>query len=139
MDEAKILRIIDSNINRTKEALRVLEDVARFYFDNETLCSQIACIRHTAGSKEDIALIQKHGKLLGARDSAGDAGRHVIKSDEFKREDIADIVRANFRRAQESLRVLEECIKLIEPSVAASYKNLRYEVYSLEKDYPVVL
>jgi thiamine-phosphate pyrophosphorylase len=49
------------------------------------------------------------------------------------REDLNSILIANFKRAQESSRVLEEFGKLISSEVSENFKNIRYELYDLEK------
>ena len=45
-NNSDILRVIDSNRNRALEALRVLEDTARFVLDSMHLCSHAKEIRH---------------------------------------------------------------------------------------------
>ncbi|MEA3490996.1 MAG: thiamine-phosphate pyrophosphorylase, partial [Campylobacterota bacterium] len=42
---------------------------------------------------------------------------------------------ANFSRAQESSRVLEESFKLTDTSLSELFKSIRYELYALEKLY----
>jgi uncharacterized protein HemY len=43
-------RIIDANLNRSKEALRVVEDVLRFNYDDEDLATQVKSIRANLGT-----------------------------------------------------------------------------------------
>jgi thiamine-phosphate pyrophosphorylase len=53
---------------------------------------------------------------------------------ELNREDVADVYFANTQRCKESLRVLEEFLKLIDSDGAQEAKRLRYQLYALEKD-----
>jgi len=50
-----------------------------------------------------------------------------------ERREWLDVLLSNFRRAEESLRVLEEVTKLIEPALSRRFKNSRFRVYDLEK------
>ena len=58
----------------------------------------------------------------------------MIKS-ESDRDEIKDIVIANFKRAEESARVLEESTKILDIKCSGDFKKLRYKVYELEKIY----
>jgi len=40
------LRIIDANANRAREALRVMEDAARFILNHQPLCAALKSLRH---------------------------------------------------------------------------------------------
>ena len=42
----KILRIIDANVNRATEGLRVAEDIVRFVLDDGKLTSKLKNVRH---------------------------------------------------------------------------------------------
>lgn len=127
----EITRIIDANLNRTKEALRVCEEIARFAIEDPALTKAYKKIRHkitglTAGFKIDFKC------LLNSRDSGRDVGAKSLSS-ENKRTDIADIFFANSQRLKESIRVLEEFSKVIDKRPAEKFKNLRFEIYALEK------
>ena len=125
----KLWRVIDANLNRAKEGLRVCEDVCRFFYNYKTLTAQYKNIRHQLTR---IALQLSQQELLQARDIVGDIGKksHPI---EFQRKDVADIFYANSQRAKESIRVLEEFLKLIDKDIAQELKQLRYKIYALEK------
>jgi thiamine-phosphate pyrophosphorylase len=126
----RILRTIDANINRVSEGLRVLEDISRFIIEDAESSYQLKSIRHLLNrSTADIG----HG-LLEHRDAAGDIGAGSDFTHEHK--DLISIVRANSKRVQEGLRVLEELTKLSEVKhvlPADKLKELRYLVYSIEK------
>jgi thiamine-phosphate pyrophosphorylase len=52
----------------------------------------------------------------------------------MNRTNIKDILIANYKRAQESARVLEEITKIWSGELAERFKNIRYELYALEKE-----
>lgn len=80
-----------------------------------------------------MATIQESIELLKNRDSINDVLRQTIKS-EMNRSSLNDIIIANFKRAQESARVLEEIYKLHSSQYSENFKHIRYELYTLEKD-----
>ena len=126
----RYLRVIDANLNRAREGLRVIEDTARFVEDNDRAFKDIRAVRH--GLEKITRGI--YPQLLRHRDSQADSGR-MIK--EGKRVGIKSLLSANFRRVEESLRVLEEYGKLISPEASPRFKRLRYKTYTLEKDFIV--
>jgi ThiD2 family len=127
----KIGRIIDANLNRVKEGLRVCEEITRFILDNHKFTAQLKAARHSItvlGSK-----IYPQAKLLSQRKAQADVGRLNYRG-ELKRGNCKDIFWANLQRVKESLRALEEFSKLINPKVALGFKQLRYKVYEIEKE-----
>jgi len=132
IDNGRIFRIIDANLNRTKEGLRVCEDVARFIFDNRKVTAEYKKVRHALAT-----LAKACGKntksLIVYREIEKDVGRRST-SLEFRRESARDIFYANSQRVKESIRVLEEFTKLTNPKRAEGFKRLRYRIYALEKD-----
>lgn len=127
----EILRIIDANSNRLKEAIRVIEDIARYYDNNKKMAKSLKTLRH----KAKINNLQT--KLVDSRDSYNDVLKESTQS-EMIRDNLQDIVTANFKRAQESARVLEEMLKLLAHSLSANFKNIRYELYQLEKEFSLL-
>lgn len=122
-----VFRLIDANLNRSSEGLRVVEDIVRFIYGDEKYGSQLKSVRQRLNK-----VIKKYyPQLIQARDSDNDFGA-VTK--EKKRSKIEDILIANFRRAQESLRVLEEFGKLVSVRAGYEFKQLRFEIYTLEKE-----
>ena len=128
--QQQILRIIDANINRISEGLRVLEDIARFVVEDEEISRQFKTIRHQLnGLVEEIGL-----PVIETRDAVGDVGATFDVMQDHR--NLSSIVRANARRAQEGIRVLEELSKLPELKALLSstlLKESRYKVYALEK------
>ena len=125
-----IHRIIDANINRAKEGLRVCEEITRFILNNRNLTSDFKKIRHRIDAL--LNRLPLNIKLIRDRESLKDAGR-TIYAGELKRNNYQDIFFANMQRAKESLRVLEEFAKLIDKTIAIEFKKLRYGIYELEK------
>ena len=129
----KTVRIMDANINRGREGLRVVEDMVRFLLDDADLASRIKNMRH-----EVTCLVRQlpldESELLNARDSENDVGVDVDCASENLRVDLSHIATANIRRAQEAMRVLEELSKLYNVSIASRFKKMRFQLYGLEKD-----
>lgn len=121
-----ILRIIDANLNRLREGLRVLEDIYRYSFDDIEAASSLKDLRHKARSED-------YATLLNSRDIEGDVLKTTTKS-ETSRTDLSSVILANFKRTQESARVLEEILKLINPHYAEQFKEIRYTLYALESN-----
>ncbi len=126
----KINRVIDANINRAKEGLRVCEEVTRFILDNRRLTSELKIIRHNLSSVA-VSLAAKD-KLIKERSSLKDVGR-FLKANELRRSGVSDIFSANIGRVKESVRVLEEVSKLINLKAALGFKSIRYRIYEIEK------
>ena len=123
---SELFRVIDANLNRLKEGIRVVEDIMRYRDNNKELSSKLKNLRHKAR-------IDENEELLKHRDSINDVLRPTIKS-ELNRTDIKSIIVANFKRAQESSRVLEELYKLSDSTYSENFKYIRYELYNLEKE-----
>jgi thiamine-phosphate pyrophosphorylase len=121
-----VLRTIDANLNRLREGLRVLEDIRRYGFDDATTAGAIKALRHQVR-------IDDYESLLKARDSENDVLRPSTKSEQ-NRIDLSHIVIANIKRAQESARVLEELLKLHSKAQSEKFKQIRYSLYTIEKD-----
>lgn len=131
------LRIIDANLNRASEGLRLLEDVARFVLNDVTLTQQLRTMRHGLAEQTKPLSI----KLLSQRDAEHDIGLKTDKG--LSREktqqyqtDLAGVIIANAKRVGESLRVMEELAKLPQISQvldSAKLEQARFNVYSLER------
>ncbi len=116
-------RIIDVNLNRTAEGLRILEEISRFILNNRDFSSFLKNVRHK------ICQIQENDytNLIIARDSINDVGLKIQNPD--SRFDIESVFKANIKRIQQSLRVLEE----YDVNNSFIYEELRYQVYDFEK------
>jgi thiamine-phosphate pyrophosphorylase len=130
--------MIDANLNRSSEGLRVLEDVARFVLNDAELSQRLRTLRHTLARETQSLSVG----LLSGRDSEHDVGRLHSKDREpitkaSSPQGLLDLVTANAKRAEESLRVMEELAKLPEMSSmlnSASFEQTRFALYTLERD-----
>ncbi len=123
----KIERLIDANINRLKEGLRVVEDICRYIHDDRNITSKIKELRHQLQGMYSKNRLQY-------RDILGDVQKNSTKS-ELSRKSIESVIIANFSRTEESSRVLEEMFKLKNTEYSKRFKQIRYEIYELEKNY----
>lgn len=118
------LRLIDANLNRLREGIRVVEDIFRYVYNDKQTAIKLKELRH-------LSRLENYIELLETRDVKNDVLRSSIKS-ELNRTDLYSILIANFKRAQESSRVLEEFCKLISIKDSENFKYIRYELYNLE-------
>jgi len=122
----KQYRIIDANLNRAREALRVIEDALRFVIEDESLSKEIKKLRHDT----DKVLRSNYVALINARESVNDVGR---KTKEPAKKSLEGLITSNFKRAGEALRTLEEYSKVVFAPKAQYFKKLRFKVYDIEK------
>ncbi|RXJ58208.1 thiamine-phosphate pyrophosphorylase [Candidatus Marinarcus aquaticus] len=119
------LRLIDANLNRLREGIRVVEDMFRYIYNDKTLASRLKELRHQAR-------LECYEALLDSRDIKNDVLKQSTASEQT-RQDIYSVMIANFKRAQESARVLEEFTKIQSVQNSETFKYIRYELYDLEK------
>jgi thiamine-phosphate pyrophosphorylase len=130
--------MIDANLNRSSEGLRVLEDVARFVLNDAEFSQRLRSLRHGLAHEIKVPSV----RLLSHRDSEHDIGSPYSKDKEpsmktTSLQDLADLVTANAKRVEESLRVIEELAKLPELSStlnSASFERTRFATYRLERE-----
>jgi thiamine-phosphate pyrophosphorylase len=129
-DRQKIARILDATANRASEGLRVLEDYVRFGINSQYLTRELKTMRHDL-----VAIIAqlKPGELLSARDIVGDVGSEITTQSEQMRENLRDVVKANIKRLEQSLRSLEEYAKFSSSMLGAACERLRYRTYQIEQ------
>ncbi len=126
-------RILDANINRCAEGLRVLEDIARFHFDNRQLAAQFRTLRHRIRK----SLFTDHSRLITARDSRNDVGKQTSlnQADTDSRKGLKRAAIANCKRVQEALRSLEEILKSEDSCLCArEIERCRFSLYTLETE-----
>jgi len=128
----EICRIIDANLNRSREGLRVCEDVARFILNSSALTNELKSVRHSISAIIKY-LPHSFARLLESRNSEEDVGRVSRCASEMARRSAADIFFANIERVKESLRVLEEFFKLIDKKTSSKFSRLRFKAYDIEK------
>jgi len=127
----QIYRIVDANINRATEGLRVCEDICRFLLNDRAITAQYKRIRHML-SHALFGFRMTRAKLIESRNAHRDVGKESIPA-ELKRGNVYDIFYANSQRVKESIRVLEECLKLFDKKRAHQFKRARYAIYTLEQ------
>jgi len=131
MDKAN-LRLLDANYNRAREAMRVLEDYARFVLNDEMLSGFAKQLRHDLS--QCIGQIPLD-KRIAARDTPGDVGTRISTDTEKQRQDAAAVAQAAAQRLTEALRCLEEYSKIISADIAGRIEAMRYRSYELEKRF----
>lgn len=120
-----IYRILDANLDRAREGLRIVEEWCRFGLESANLTEECKHLRQE--------LARWHApELRAARNTPDDPGTELTHPQEQQRSSIEDVLRANLCRIEEALRVLEEYGKLYNPDMAATCKQMRYRVYTLE-------
>lgn len=126
-----MLRILDANSNRAREALRVCEEITRFVLNHRSFSLQLKKVRH-----EVTRVIQQlplsYKDLLKMRESKDDVGNDMAlypKGNVGKR----DLLISNMKRAQEAVRVLEEFSKVVSKKASKKFQRIRFQLYQLEK------
>lgn len=127
-EQADAGRVVDANLNRAREALRVLEDYCRFVLNDRVLTGQVKEMRH-----ELAAAALPAGVLLAARDTPGDVGTTVTTSGEYDRASPAQVAAVNLKRLQEALRSIEEYGKVFGEWLGRQAETIRYRAYMLER------
>lgn len=124
---AAVLRLLDANLDRAREGLRVIEDWCRFGLDRADLVARSKDMRQRLGRLHDERYKQ-------ARDAAGDVATGMAHPAQREREQPQAVVAANCGRVQEALRVLEEFGRGLDDRLAEEAAAVRYALYDLEVD-----
>jgi thiamine-phosphate pyrophosphorylase len=106
--------IIDANLNRAREGLRVLEEIARFILQNKELSFSFKNFRLRLPVKQPI------------RDVPRDPGALSFLKE---KRNLLEILNANAARVQEALRVLAEFSEN-----SSFFETLRFESYQLHQN-----
>jgi thiamine-phosphate pyrophosphorylase len=131
--------MIDANLNRSSEGLRVLEDVARFLLNDAELSQRLKALRHDLAQETKSLSVG----LLSQRDSEHDIGgplpprERKLHMKTTSLPGLLNLATANAKRVEESLRVIEELAKLPEISPmlnSARFEQARFSLYALERD-----
>lgn len=127
MGQSTVYRILDANLDRAREGLRIIEEWCRFGLNQAQFTEECKQLRQELGQwhREEIR---------AARDTPNDPGTELTHPNEQQRANISELLRSNFCRTQEALRVLEEYGKLYSEPMAAACKQMRYRVYTLESN-----
>ena len=130
-----VLRIIDANANRAREALRVMEDYARFVLNAQAVSADLKQLRHDL--TEAIGSLLSDGIVF--RNTEGDVGTSNKTTSELSRDSAAHVVTAAGKRLGEALRSLEEFTKTLSPASAARIESIRYRFYVVEQTIALTL
>lgn len=123
--QSAVYRILDANLDRAREGLRIIEEWCRFGLNSAPLTEECKQLRQLIG--------QWHGdEIRASRDTPNDPGTGLTHPKEQERSSVSQVLRVNFCRIQEALRVLEEYGKIVSPEMGEACKQMRYRVYSLE-------
>ena len=125
INDIRVAQIIDANLDRAREGLRVLEDWARFGL----------------GMEEFVKRIKNHRQILGrnhlnvykeARNFTEDKCTGISHPEQLFRHKIENIISSNAARVQEALRVIEEFSRSHNKHLANTASDIRYDIYKLE-------
>jgi len=122
------LRILDANLNRAREGLRVWEDYVRFVLNHDKWSAELKQMRHAL--RQAVQRVMRDA--LHHRNTPGDVGTDNKTPAELSRAGLAEIVTAAGKRVQEALRAIEECLKTIDAVAAREVELIRYQSYDLE-------
>ncbi len=121
--------MLDVNLNRLTESLKFLEDYVRFEVIDQVALEKIRCLRR------DFYQLKKSlpfSDLIAQRRSEVDPGRKS-SFDSASRNDDNDLVIANFTRAKEASRTIEEIMRMRKRKLSKVIKRIRFQIYDLEK------
>lgn len=127
MKSPEALRIIDANLNRVREALRVVEDIIRFSTVDKTFQAMLREIRHSF----TFSYMKYFDTLpITKRSVVSDAGRKNLP---YKAKNIREILYRNFLRIEEGIRCIEECSSVVCPESTPIWQRLRFKIYEIEQ------
>lgn len=123
-------RLLDANLNRAAEGLRVCEEIARLILEEPALTRRFQRLRYRLRRAAGARAVH----WLKARDSRSDVGRPSLRDGRRLHRKLQGLAAANLRRAEEALRVLEEFSRLESLRASRSFASIRFGVYALEQD-----
>ncbi len=124
-EDLRISQIIDANLDRAREGLRVLEDWARFGLGNEDFVIRIKNFRQILG-KNHLEIYKI------SRNHTEDQCKGLSHAEQINRKSPSKIISCNSARVQEALRVIEEFSKNHNKKLSKIASEIRYEIYTLE-------
>ncbi len=124
-EDIRISQIIDANLDRAREGLRVLEDWARFGLGSEELVIKIKNYRQILG-KHHLEIYKS------SRNYIEDKCKGLSHIEQSKRKSPETIISSNSARVQEALRVIEEFSRSHNNNLSKIASEIRYEIYTLE-------
>jgi len=125
LEDLRIAQIIDANLDRSREGLRVLEDWARFALGRKDLVRIFKNFRQILG-KHHLKIYKE------SRNFITDKCTGLSHPEQFKRNNASSIISSNAARVQEALRVIEEFSRDHDQNLCKISSDIRYEIYNLE-------
>ena len=98
-EDIRIYQIIDANLDRAREGLRVLEDWARFGLGKEKYVKRIKNFRQILG-KNHLEVYKQ------SRNHIEDKSKGLTHHEQINRKTSEQIIISNSARVQEALRVI---------------------------------
>jgi len=126
-EDSRIFQIIDANLDRAREGLRVIEDWARFGLGDENYVERIKNYRQLLGKNHLVIYKQ-------SRNYVEDKCKGLTHKEQINRKTTEQIISSNAGRVQEALRVIEEFSRLHNHELSKIASKIRYEIYTLEID-----
>jgi len=140
MPEPDFFRLLDANLNRVCEGLRVLEDWYRFACPQPELVSLCKSLRHKIRNQPARLFPDLPALMLSRRNSPGDCGPQVtdrlqsIGATQKIHMEANSLITANCKRIEEGLRSLEEISRQIgQTGLSDLFGDCRYQSYELER------
>ena len=124
-EDLRIFQIIDANLDRAREGLRVIEDWARFGLGREDFVIRIKNFRQILG-KNHLEVYKQ------SRNYIEDQCKGLTHQEQINRNTPEQIISSNSGRVQEALRVIEEFSRLHNDGLSKIASEIRYEIYTLE-------
>ena len=124
-EDLRIYQIIDANLDRAREGLRVIEDWARFGLGEEKYVEIIKNFRQILG-KNHLEIYKK------SRNHIEDKCKGLSHVEQINRNSSSKIISSNSARVQEALRVIEEFSRDHNYKLSKIASDIRYEIYTLE-------
>ncbi len=124
-EDLRVFQIIDANLDRAREGLRVLEDWARFGLGKEKYVEKIKNFRQILG-KNHLEVYKQ------SRNYIEDKCKGLTHQEQIKRKTSEQIISSNSGRVQEALRVIEEFSRLHNHELSKIASEIRYEIYTIE-------
>jgi len=126
-EDLRIYQIIDANLDRAREGLRVLEDWARFGLGKEKHVERIKNFRQILG-KNHLEIYKK------SRNHIVDKCKGLTHQEQTNRKTPEQVISSNSGRVQEALRVIEEFSRPHNQELSKIASEIRYATYTLEID-----
>ena len=124
-EDLRIYQVIDANLDRAREGLRVLEDWARFALGENDSVKKIKNFRQILG-KNHLEVYKQ------SRNFIEDECKGLTHQEQIKRNSPDQIISSNAGRVQEALRVIEEFSRQHNHELSKIAAEIRYEIYNLE-------